>query len=536
MAIPDKIKKIFFLTLVLFLSLQAGKVSAIEIIYPPVPGADPPQVFMKEIEKTQAFPFYLQYIYHLLLSLAGIACFYALVSGGITYLVSGLTTSAVQAKTALDKISAGLTGILIILSSYIILHTLDPNLTLLYMGNPESIGGGDIPSYQEPERERDIYVEIPMAGLIENTKEWGEIVKKEADDVWRLTSVSDAENLTIPELSMCLQVLVNECNCALESDCGEYSNPDDAERCSHGCEDDTNTDDGCNAQEDFCENSVDPCDISETATGFPVEDLCTLSAYGDYERNTELLCFGGECLSQNISLPNNLREAISSIQTQLEADIQQAQNEIQELLYAKSKLYKAKLEQEQAESLIRITLNTPINYQSFAGIEDKEIDRIWPYEKPGMPDAGSYAEGEGPLPPVAQRCNGNCLYENPPSCGMCDKGPLPTLVCLGNEYRCCDTDPVITEPCGNQNDSCEDPPPMWQQKTETEEGEKLVCEVNSSLGEVMRDCPEEWYYYAPDGALGNIGDTFKYNGNSYAIPNGGVIVVSGVDWSVGCPE
>lgn len=371
-----KTKKIILLILALsFLFRGSATLAAeIEILYPNVPGAEPPQIFMEKInsgeyERKQAFPLYLKYVYHLLIFTTGLACFYALVSGGVTYLISGVTTSAVQAKTALDKISAGLMGVGIILSTYIILQVLDPNLLVFEMESPGEITGGDIPAYEEMEVEKDTYVEIPMTGLVQNTKDWGELTFKESTDVWEITSV-ESEEVSIPQVAECLQILVNTCDCAAEADCeGEKL------RCTHDCE---NPDSGCQPAEDFCEEEVDPCNIE----------------------------IGNLCAAQGVGTPPNLREAITSTQSLLQFLIKEAREETRELAYAKARLEGAKKNEEVAEALIRDTMNAPLNYQTFAGIEDKNVKEIWSYEKP---KTFAYDRVKPPYEPVAPSASMNEL-------------------------------------------------------------------------------------------------------------------------------
>ncbi len=514
-----KTKKIVLVLLALFFFFQSTPALAIEVFYPPVPGAETPHVFMERIEGTdeenQAFALYVKYVYHLVIFLSGIAFLYALIRGGITYMLSTISGSALQAKSGLDIISNGVIGILIVLSSYIILNTLDPNLLVFQIGDLDSVTGGGLPIYEEAGPERNIYTEIPMAGLIQNTKEWGEIVYEKSRDVWFITSVkADPYTLTIPEVSMCLQILVNECNCAIQSDCGEYLDPDDAQRCSHGCEEYEGSDCPDSPSSSFCEDDVDPCDITELPDGFPISQLCTQSAYAAYGRDPDLLCFSGECLDQDIGLPDNLRDAINSMQGHLETLIRQAQIEIAHLLYVRQYLQLALNNQVAAENLIRDTLNRPLNYQTFAGIEDKDVEYLWPYlepHTPGAPGSGPGSNGDTIFPPDS--CNGECPAEDTPSCQLC--GEL--LVCFGNEYRCCETGPIPRSLCDG-NDSCTNPPPVYEQFGGTWEDPSICCINRAHEGCVSpRQCQDAWF---PADSFPS--GTVLFNSLTFEVPSGGV--------------
>jgi len=78
----------------------------------------------------QAFlPEYIKYIFNFAVAIAGLVVFGALIYGGFRYITSvGAPTAQTEAK---DQIFAGVIGLVILLSSYLILTTINPQLTLL---------------------------------------------------------------------------------------------------------------------------------------------------------------------------------------------------------------------------------------------------------------------------------------------------------------------------------------------------------------------------------------------------------------------
>ena len=75
------------------------------------------------------FPQYIKYIFTFSIAIAGLVAFGALIYGGFRYITSaGAPTTQTEAK---DQIFAGIIGLVILLSSYLILTTINPQLVLL---------------------------------------------------------------------------------------------------------------------------------------------------------------------------------------------------------------------------------------------------------------------------------------------------------------------------------------------------------------------------------------------------------------------
>lgn len=94
----------------------------LEIIYPTAPGAETPTTV-----KT-ALPEYLKYVFTFAIMIAGLLAFGALIYGGFLYLTSAGDPS--KMKDGQDQIIAGFLGLIIVLSSFLILNTINPQLVL----------------------------------------------------------------------------------------------------------------------------------------------------------------------------------------------------------------------------------------------------------------------------------------------------------------------------------------------------------------------------------------------------------------------
>jgi len=116
---------IIFICLVLmgvFFTLKTDSLSAreLEIHYPTLPGG-------QAAPSTDAdHAAYLSYLFYFAIESVGIIAFVILVYGGISYLISA--GSITKMKNARTKIYGGLFGIVIVLGSYLVVHTINPSL------------------------------------------------------------------------------------------------------------------------------------------------------------------------------------------------------------------------------------------------------------------------------------------------------------------------------------------------------------------------------------------------------------------------
>jgi len=158
--------KLFFLILLLFLFLGASFILAqrpLEITYPQIPGATTPTT-----TKT-TLPDYIMYIFQFSLYLGALIAFGSFIYGGVRYLTSAGSPSRI--KDAKSRISAGILGLFILISAYLILNTINPQLVAWEVSLP---GGAPtaLPAAGPSKPEPSTYLEIPLGGLIENL--WGE--------------------------------------------------------------------------------------------------------------------------------------------------------------------------------------------------------------------------------------------------------------------------------------------------------------------------------------------------------------------------
>lgn len=106
----------------LFNSVCLAQGRELEIEYPTVPGVETP------VTTKTALPEYLRYIFTFAIIVAGLLAFGALIYGGIRYLTSaGDPTKMADARA---QVTAGILGLIILLSSYLILNTINPQLVL----------------------------------------------------------------------------------------------------------------------------------------------------------------------------------------------------------------------------------------------------------------------------------------------------------------------------------------------------------------------------------------------------------------------
>ncbi len=88
-----------------------------------------PRVLGKELSEKPLLPEYIKYIFNLALLLGGLIAFGALVLGGFRYMSSVGSPPAMD--DAKDQIFSGILGLVILLSSYLILTTVNPQLVIL---------------------------------------------------------------------------------------------------------------------------------------------------------------------------------------------------------------------------------------------------------------------------------------------------------------------------------------------------------------------------------------------------------------------
>jgi len=140
----------------------------LEIIYPKVPGAAPPQDFLLSAPPETRLSLYIKYFVNLSIWAGGILALFFLIYGGIKYLTS--TGKPENLASAKNQIAGAFFGLLILLSSFLILKTINPEFTILELPSLKPI---DIkaPPHIEPPKvtaiQTSIDVEIPFSRIIE---------------------------------------------------------------------------------------------------------------------------------------------------------------------------------------------------------------------------------------------------------------------------------------------------------------------------------------------------------------------------------
>jgi len=136
---------------------QAFAQNNLEVTYPTIPRTGRP------VSVTTPLSIYFKYIYNFSIIAAGFLTFILLVWGGVIYLFSsGKPTLMAKAKS---QITNALLGMVIILSSYLILNTLNPRLLLFNLQLPDiSLSPITVPT--SPSLPLPQFQEIPVGTLI----------------------------------------------------------------------------------------------------------------------------------------------------------------------------------------------------------------------------------------------------------------------------------------------------------------------------------------------------------------------------------
>lgn len=206
-----KIFLILFWALVLF----AIPVYALEITYPQLPGGIS---FPEEPELNQ----YVRYIYAFSIFIAGLIAFGTFIYGGILYLVS--QGNPLRMSNARDWIGSGFLGIIILLASYLILFTINPQLVGLkeIKFETETVPEVILTEKLTPEQ-KDLAFKIPLGKIIDEvilSDETGSELKDLEKIAEEVTGLINTLNPALFELKQ----LIDSCNCGV-SQCAEDCAP-----------------------------------------------------------------------------------------------------------------------------------------------------------------------------------------------------------------------------------------------------------------------------------------------------------------------
>ena len=140
----------------------------LEIIYPRIPGALPPQDFLLSAAPENILSLYMKYLANLSIWAAGILALIMLVYGGILYLFSTGKPGAMV--TARNQIISAFFGLLLVLSSFLILKTINPEFVILKLPSLQAPQISLPPEIKPPEItaiQTSIDAEMPFSRIIE---------------------------------------------------------------------------------------------------------------------------------------------------------------------------------------------------------------------------------------------------------------------------------------------------------------------------------------------------------------------------------
>lgn len=133
---------LFFIVILLASGSFVSAQRELEADYPSIFGTE---IVPQTVEGT-TLPDYIQYVFTFALSIAALAALIVLVYGGTKYLTSAGSPS--QMADAKDQIFSGLLGLVILFSSYLILNTINPQLTVFEI--PGLISAPSVPPPPPP--------------------------------------------------------------------------------------------------------------------------------------------------------------------------------------------------------------------------------------------------------------------------------------------------------------------------------------------------------------------------------------------------
>jgi len=234
MLILKRKRKVLFFFFLLFFLFQTSSTFALEINYPSIPGATPPQDFVNTASKEEVFALYVKYVFVLILWVSGVIFFGSLLYAGFLYLTSaGSVDKIIRAR---EQVFSSFLGILLLFSCILILNTLGPQFAPSKIVPPPELTPAEeitIPSFIEKNYNSIISTELPLGYLIQERIFEGVIDPTAGKRIPRIrnnaqTTLAIAER--IKENSKNLQTESKNCECKnATSQCLVY--PDGCKEC-----------------------------------------------------------------------------------------------------------------------------------------------------------------------------------------------------------------------------------------------------------------------------------------------------------------
>ena len=189
--------------------LSASAQKSLEITYPEIPGAKAPT------STTTALPTYIKYIFNLSIAIAGLVAFGGLIYGGFHYLTSSGNPSAMA--NAKDQILAAFLGLTLILSSWLILHTINPQLTTIHISklvkNTIPKGSAPPPFHPHPKKKTEYtFFQVPVGKIIERAI-FGDEAKENFNQLIEISKELEKKTKKLKKLSKELKDITDACGC-----------------------------------------------------------------------------------------------------------------------------------------------------------------------------------------------------------------------------------------------------------------------------------------------------------------------------------
>lgn len=155
-------------------------------------------------------PDYIKAVFNLSLTITGLIAFFVIISGGFRYLTAGASIS--KMADARDRIASGILGLIIILSSYLILTTINPQLTILSLPEIDETALTALSPF-DFEKNPTAYQTIPVGTIIES-----KILNKndcKIIDIEHCQKLLDKDECQANEIAKCKNNCENTKDCEL---------------------------------------------------------------------------------------------------------------------------------------------------------------------------------------------------------------------------------------------------------------------------------------------------------------------------------
>ena len=209
--------KKYILILSIILLLQASSVfsqaipsAGTELNYPAIPGTVAPQDIVQRPTEEQ-FPLFVNYIVKLFFIIAVGLVIAVLIYAGLLYINSGAKPALMA--TAKQRIQQAILGLIIIICSYLLLYTINPQLVVLRLKAPTPYS---LPTAYMPVDDKIVFYQIPAASQLSDMVAY---LDEEVQTQWGTRRVEIPFLRTLEaldeaiELTQELQSLLDNCQC-----------------------------------------------------------------------------------------------------------------------------------------------------------------------------------------------------------------------------------------------------------------------------------------------------------------------------------